>query len=336
MNIVAERIEAFCKNVLLKLGTPKEGASVVAAHLVDSDLRGVRSHGLLRLIRYVDQIDSGYIANKASITCTQVASNLLQVDANKNFGIIGFHRLIPELVALARIAGIAGGAVVNCAHTGRLGAYTELLAREFMWSNIFGGGGNKRLKEVAPFGGRKGVFDTNPYAFSMPLDGGRVSTSDFATSATAQGKLLVFRTNNTPVPEGWIIDRNGLPTSDARAFYDGGAMLPSAGAKGYGMGFMAELFGDAVLGTPHELNWFMVAVDLNRFVKRDSYFSAASHLRKEIESCPPAAGFSKVMWPGQPELETAVRQEANGIEYSDDEIRSLASLEARFSLTLVD
>jgi uncharacterized oxidoreductase len=335
MRVEAQSVERFCKDVLLKLKTADADAKLVSEHLVDADLRGVRSHGLLRLIKYVDQIESGYIDNKASITCAPVGDNVLRVDANRHFGIVAFHRLLPELAALAHKTGIAGGAVVNCAHTGRIGAYTETLAREFMWSFVFGGGGNKRLKEVAPFGGSKGVFDTNPYAFSMPLDAERIASSDFATSATAQGKLLVFRTNKTPVPEGWIIDKNGRPTTDAEDFYDGGAMLPAGGTKGYGMGFMAELFGYAGLGTPHDLNWFMVAVDMKRFAQPASYFAAAAHLREEIEACPPADGVSKVMWPGQPEAETRERQLGGGIEYSDDEIRSVTALEAKFSVKLI-
>jgi LDH2 family malate/lactate/ureidoglycolate dehydrogenase len=321
---------------LLQLKTSDEGATLVAKHLTDADLRGVRSHGLLRLIKYVDQIESGYIDNKAPITCAPVGESLLRVDANRNFGIIAFHRLIPEIAALAHQTGMAAGAVVNCAHTGRIGAYTEALAGELMWSCVFGGGGNRRLREVAPYGGARGVFDTNPYAVSMPLDGGRTASSDFATSATAQGKLLVFRTNKTPVPEGWIIDKHGRPATDAEAFYDGGAMLPSGGAKGYGMAFMAELFGDACLGPPHELNWFLLAVDLGRFVQPDNYFAAAASLREAIESCPPSKDVSKVMWPGQPEVETRERQLSGGIEYSQQEIRSLAALETRFAVKLVD
>ncbi len=334
MKVDAARVERFCTHVLRALGTPSDDAGVVAMHLVDADLRGVRSHGLLRLIKYVDQIDAGYIANRAEICSTQVALSLLRVDANMNFGIIAFHHLIPSLVELARNSGIAAAAIVNCAHTGRIGAYSEALAREFMWGSVFGGGGNKRLKEVAPYGGSKGVFDTNPYAFSMPLDAQQTATSDFATSATAQGKLLVFRTNNAPVPEGWLIDKHGRPTTNVHDFYEGGAMLPSAGPKGYGMGFMAELFGDAVLGTPHELNWFIVAVDLKRFVDPSSYFQAAGHLKQEIEQCPPADGFARVLWPGQPELERLERQSGEGIDYSEDELRSLSGLEARFSMTL--
>ena len=334
MKVAAEHVERFCASILHELGTPEADAAIIVSHLVDADLRGLRSHGLLRMIRYVEQIDAGYIDNKAAIHISEVGPSLLRVDAGRNFGILAFEKLLPRLVELTRSAGIAGGAVVNCAHTGRIGAYSEALAKEYMWGCVFGGGGNKRLKEVAPFGGSRGVFDTNPYALSIPISEADVVSSDFATSATAQGKLLVYRTNKRPVPEGWLVDKNGKPTTNAEDFYDGGAMLPSAGAKGYGLGVVAELFGDAALGTPHELNWFIAAVDLARFAQQASYFAAASAFRDAIETCPPSEGFSKVMWPGQPELEKLAEQREQGISYSDEEIRSVAHLETRFSVKL--
>jgi LDH2 family malate/lactate/ureidoglycolate dehydrogenase len=335
MKVAADRVEEFCFRILTQLKSRPDDSRTVAAHLADADLCGVRSHGLLRMPKYVEQIDTGYIANRAEVQLEQVAPNMLRVDANRQFGIVAFHRLLPQLISLTREFGLAAGAVINCAHTGRVGAYSEILAKEFMWSCVFGGGGHRKLKEVAPFGARQGVFDTNPYSISMPLDGDRIATSDFATSATAQGKLHVYRTNNRAVPPGWIIDRDGRATTDVREFYEGGAMLPAGGAKGYGIGFMAELFGDAVLGEPHELNWFVVASDLGRFRRASDYFDAAKVLREKIETCPPADGVEKVMWPGQPELESKSRQDAEGIDYSVDELNSLAPLEARFTTRLV-
>ena len=102
------------------------------------------------------------------------------------------------------------------------------------------------------------------------------------------------------------------------------------------MGFVAELFGDALLGAPHELNWFMIAVDLKMFTSPGRYFEAADHLRSKIEGCSPMEGVEKVMWPGQPELEAMDRQGLDGIDYSADELRGLTDLEARFSIKLAD
>ncbi len=334
MRFPAGQIRHLCRKILLQLATPQEGADIVSAHLTDNDLMGVRSHGVLRMMRYIDQIDSGYIDNKAEILLEPISDNLLRVDGCRNFGILAFHRLIPALIDRARASGIAGGAIVNCAHTGRIGAYTEIVARQFMLGTVFGGGGNAKLTEVAPFGGAKGVFDTNPYAASLPIDNEAACTMDFATSATAQGKLLVYRTNKTPVPDGWIIDKGGRPTTSVEDFYAGGAMLPSAGAKGYGLAMIAELFGDAVLGRPHELNWFMTVVDIGRFVGREPYMEAAGILKKKIEECPPLQGFERVMWPGQPELRRKQEQSAAGIDYSEDEMTVIASLAERFNIEI--
>ena len=334
MKIPADRALKFCESVLVGLGTSSKHAGTIARHLIEADVKGVRSHGLIRLLRYVDQIDSGYIDNRATPVLTQTAASVIQIDAKKNWGILALDALLPALVSMARETGIAGGAVVNCAHTGRIGAFSEALARQHMWGMVFGGGGNRRLQEVAPFGGAKAVFDTNPYAFSAPISREEVSTADFATSATAQGKVLVYKTNKRPLPDGWIIDKHGNASNEAEDFYNGGALLPSGAHKGYGMGFIAELFAESALGVPHELNWFAVAVDLQQFTPKDSYFERANALKGKIETCPPAAGVDAVMWPGQPELKSEQHAREAGIEYSDLELLSFAGLEERFGQRL--
>ncbi|MEB0014376.1 Ldh family oxidoreductase [Glaciimonas sp. Gout2] len=335
MKIQIDKALSYCKSVLVALGTSDLHAHIVASHLVESDTKGVRSHGLLRLLRYVDQIETGYIDNRATPVIKILSTGLVQVDARRTWGILALNDLVPVLAENARLYGIAGGSVINCAHTGRIGAFTEALAKDFMWAQIFGGGANQRLREVAPFGGAKAEFDTNPYSISAPLSENQVSTIDFATSATAQGKLLVHRTNRKPVPDGWLIDKEGNPSNDPESFYEGGALLSSGAHKGYGMAFLAELFGEAALGTPHELNWFAVAVDLKRFSAQEEYFSRSEKLKKKIEQSPPATGVAKVMWPGQPELETAESTCAKGsIEYSDLEFSKLSILGFRFGVRL--
>ncbi|MGB8420806.1 Ldh family oxidoreductase [Paraburkholderia sp.] len=333
MRLDASRAQQFCMQVLQAVCTPEPTARTVADHLVEADLKGVRSHGVLRLNKYVDQIDSGYIDNRADIDIRTVSNTLLHVDAHKNWGIVALQALVPHLAELASANGVAAGALVNCAHTGRIGAFSEALARNFMWGMLFGGGGNRLLTEVAPHGGSKGVFDTNPYAFSLPISEELVSTADFATSATAQGKVHVYRTNKAQLPEGWVIDSEGRATTDPEALYRGGAMLSAGAHKGYGMGFIAELFGDAALGIPHELNWFVLAVDLGKLTGRSAYFDHAQQLRQKIEACPPAQGFDKARWPGQPEIETETRNSGT-IEYSEAELGSLAQLTHRFGIEI--
>lgn len=324
----------FCTEVLLALETPEHTARTIANHLVEADMKNVRSHGLIRLVNYAAQIESGYIANKARIDISEIAPALLLVNANRNWGIAALDAMLPELEARARANGIAGAALVQSAHTGRIGAFSEALARKFMWGMVFGGGAHQHLREVAPYGAAKGVFDTNPYAFSLPMAPALVASADFATAATAQGKVLIHRTNKRPLPEGWIIDKDGAPSVDPEDLYAGGALLTSGGQKGSAMAFIAELFGEAVLGTPHELNWFAIAVDLARFTTDTEYFARAASIREGMETCPPAHGFDRVRWPGQPEIESEQAAAQAGIEYSEPELVKLAALGRRFDISL--
>lgn len=332
MTFQADMIERLCHTALVSLGMQPEDAKVVSHHMVEADLRGVRSHGVLRLTKYIEQIKSGYININGAIETDELGPCLLRVSANQNFGILAFSHLVPQLVSLARQQGVAAGAVIDCAHTARIGAYTEAAAQSFAFAQVFGGGAHERLREVAPFGGAEGVYDTNPYAFSMPTGRDHVASADFATSATAQGKMLVHRTNGSPVPEGWIVDRDGNPSTDAEDFYNGGAMLPSAGSKGGGMAVIAELFGRAALDRPHELNWVMVVIDLQRFVSHDDYDAASNELLDKIEKCRPQRGFEAVMWPGQPEARRKAQQMSRGTEYTADEIDVIIELADRFDV----
>jgi uncharacterized oxidoreductase len=334
MKVQPDRARQFCTNVLLALDTPEATARTISSHLVEADMKNVRSHGVIRLVRYAEQIESGYIDNKAPIDIRQVAPGMLHVDANKNWGIVALDAMVPELERMAQANGVAAGALVNCAHTGRIGAFSEALARRFMWGMVFGGGANRHLHEVAPHGGAKGVFDTNPYAFSLPMTKSSMASADFATAATAQGKVLVYRTNKKPLPPGWVIDKDGKPSVNPEDLYDGGALLTSGEQKGSAMALIAELFGEAVLGTPHELNWFVIAVDLNRFTDQAAYFSQALSLQTKIENCPPAAGVDKVRWPGQPEVESEAAASNDGIEYSSLELDRLATLGSRLNIVL--
>jgi LDH2 family malate/lactate/ureidoglycolate dehydrogenase len=156
-------------------------------------------------------------------------------------------------------------------------------------------------------------MSTNPYALAMP--GGRFGSVvvDFATSTVADGKIAVHRAEGRAVPEGWILDKHGQPTTDPEAFFDGGMHLPAAGHKGYGLGLIAELIGDAALAAPPEFNWFVVAVNLGAFRPPDAYAETAETYLQFVKDVPPAAGFDEVLLPGEPEQRAAERRRAEGI-----------------------
>jgi len=163
------------------------------------------------------------------------------------------------------------------------------------------------------FGGSQPIVSTNPYAFAVP--GGRFGpiVADFATSTVADGKVAVYRAEGKVLPEGWILDKHGNPSTDPEDFFDGGMHLPAAGHKGYGLGLIAELVGDAVLNAPPEFNWFVITVDLGFFRPAAAYDESAERFLQFVKDVPPAEGFQEVLLPGEPERRAAERRGRVGV-----------------------
>jgi LDH2 family malate/lactate/ureidoglycolate dehydrogenase len=195
-----------------------------------------------------------------------------------------------------------------------MGAYAEMAADAGMFGLVMGGGAHRRWSNVVPFGGAEPVMSTNPYALAMPGGPFGPIVADFATSTAADGKIAVLRAEGKTVPEGWILDKHGKPTTDPEAFFDGGRHLPAAGHKGYGLGLMAELIGDAALGCPPNFNWFVMVVDLGVFSAADSYGERAEAYLAHVKATPPAPGFTEVLLPGEPERRAAAARAKEGVE----------------------
>ena len=168
-----------------------------------------------------------------------------------------------------------------------------------------GGGGRRLWGNVVPFGGQDPMMSTNPYTLALPGGPGDPVVCDFAISTWPAGKVAVARANGDVLPPDVVVDKNGEPSTDPEAFYDGGALLPAAGAKGSGMGIIAELMGDAMLGDATEYNWTMIALKVDAFRPMADYAAAASGFMDEVRGSRPAPGFDKVMLPGERETRLA-------------------------------
>ena len=245
-----DRLERFAAQALRPAGAPGDIATAVAAHLVEANLKGVDSHGVIRLAPYLAEIAEGGIMADARSAVTREAPAYALVDGGGGFGIPALDHAAAIAADKAAQGGVAAVGVVRCGHTGRIGHYAERIAARNQFGLVLGGGGHRRWPMVAPHGGARRVLGTNPYAFALP--GGRRGpvVVDFATSATAQGKLAIKRETCEALPDGWILDREGRPSTVAEDFYRGGMLLPAAGPKGYGMALIAELAGAAIAGRP--------------------------------------------------------------------------------------
>ena len=297
-NIKITELTKFLNRCFQAMGVSNENASIITQHLVDAEMRGIYSHGINRLGWYLDLFRAGELEPTAVPRVKKLSGNTITVDGNGGIGIVAMDSAVSQLIEMASENLISMAGVTNCGHTGRLGAYAEQAAKTGCFMICMGGGGRKKWAGVVPFGGMERVMSTNPFAFSMPGGGVEPIGCDFAISTIASGKIAVAKANNVSLPEGAIIDSHGRASQNPDDFYGGGALLPAAGPKGSGLGIIAELVGEAMLGSALEFNWLMICMRTDAFQSFTQYKDAASAFSEQVRQSKPAPGFDKVLMPG--------------------------------------
>lgn len=322
--IDSEQMRAFGVRFLQAYGASARNAGIITDHLVDNDLKGVESQGAMRLFEYARFMVDGKVDGSADPEVRTLAPGAFLVEGNRGFGIVAMCRAVDQILGSGQPMAVA--AVTGVGHTGRVGAYAEKLAGHSHFGCVYGGGGHKQHPSVAPFGGTRGVMSTNPVAFAMPGVDGVPLSADFATSSSAGGKLRLAQRKGVPLPEGQILDKNGNPSTDPSAYFDGGVMLPSAGPKGSGMGMINELLCYAMLGEPVEFNWVITAFRLDLFCSEEDYSRRCAEFLQLVNNTPPAPGFQSVSYPGQYEARCACQRRREGIRVSDNIAAQLAEM----------
>jgi uncharacterized oxidoreductase len=311
-------------------GVPPADAALVARSLVDANLCGHDSHGVMRVPQYVDMLRKGAWKATAPLDVINETPAVVVADANWGLGQVQAYRLLSKLLPKAGAVGIAAGTLRNCGHTGRLGEYAEFVARErmalFAAVNSHGSG-----RRVAPPGGTEGRISTNPICLSAPTSGAPV-VADFGTSAVAEGKVRAQFQKNQPAPDGWLIDHTGLPTTDPGVLYaePRGSIVPFGGPqayKGFGLGLLLDLLCGGLSGGPCSNPAFPLAGQGNTalFVLfNPALFGGAEHFLTEtdglteyVRSCPTAPGVSAITLPGDPERQAKEKRTAEGIPVPD-------------------
>jgi len=323
-----EEARTLACRALVRAGFDAQTSAEVADHLVEADLCGVESHGIVRVIQYTEQVEAGHLDPRARPATTERDGTAVSIDGGGGIGIPAMGLAIDRLCADAARTGMAAVTVREVGHTGRIGAFAERGAQRGYFVLIIGGGGRQKWRQAAPYGGRKAILPTNPYAMAIPGGARGPVVVDFATSMIAGGWLFSAKAAGALVPAGAIIDADGLPTRDPQAYFDGGAILPKGGPMGYGMAVMAEMLCEAMLGpVTTECNWLALGLDCARYRAPEAMRDAAEEVLAELRACPPAAGFRRVEVPGERERDHREATLARGIALPAAtlaEIRALA------------
>ncbi len=306
-------------------GAEPDIARRVMTNLVRANTYGIHSHGVVRFADYVSYVKSGRVNANARPLIVRETAVISVVDGQWGFGQVAAEFAMHKAMEKAEAAGVGIASLRNSNHVGAIGEYTEMAAHGgLIGIAIVNGMG----KLVAPFGGRARQLSTNPFAFSVPVPGGRPIIMDFASSVVAEGKLKVARNQGAPIPAGWALDKDGRSTENPNDFYDGGMLLTlgglGSGHKGYGLSIMSEIMGGllsgtgaALLDTPPANGCFFMALRIDAFRPADEFLADVRRLVDVLHATPPRDGVARVLVPGDPEVMAETKHQRDGIELDD-------------------
>ena len=242
--IAAAKLAKLVAAIMQGGGCAPAEATTIARRLVDSNLVGHDSHGVLRVPRYLEWIKDGTLRPNTPPTVVFDSDTIAIVDGNRGFGQVTGEFAAQLGIAKAREKGIAMVGLRNVGHLGRVGDWADMAAEAGQVSLHFLN--TSGAQRVAPFGGSDRRLSTNPITIGVPIAGADPVVLDVTTSMVAEGKLMVALNKGERVPDGWIIDRDGAPTNEPKDFYDGGALLTVGGHKGSGLSIVTDLLAGAV------------------------------------------------------------------------------------------
>lgn len=317
-------------------GASDEEAEIVATHQVKANLVGHDSHGVIHITDYVERIDKGHIVPGAPFVVEKEAPCTAVINGNWGFGFVVTERAMRMAIEKARVNGVAAITIHYQSHIGRLGDYTTMALQEGMIGMITADSG-AGPKAVAPFGGRARRLGTNPICFGIPSDLEGPVLLDMATSAVAAGKITLARNRQEPVPVGWIIDKDGNPTTDPEDYRAGGAILPvgaDQGHKSYGLSFTVEVFSGLLTGlgfgldplARHNDGVFISVFNVEHFRPLQEFKKEVKELAEFVKTSPPAAGFTEVLYPGEPEYRTEQTRRRDGIIVEEETWQQISDL----------
>lgn len=341
-NVGADDLTAFAIAVYEAAGTPVGHARIVAAHQVGANLVGHDSHGVMLLPTYVDRIDRGHIVPAARPDVLSESPATLAVNGRWGFGPVISEWTMERLIAKGGQTQLAAGTIREQSHVGRLADYPLMAARAGFIGLMMADSGQSP-KAVAPFGGREARLGTNPICIAFPSGLPGPIFIDMATSAVAAGKLNLARAQGKPIPLGWLLDRDGKPTTNPNAQLEGGVMLPLGGPeghKGYGLSFAVETLASVLPGLGfgidpkgrHNDGTFMLVVDPRAFSPTDFKVEVEAFVRY-LKATPPAEGFEEVLYPGEIEYRTEQRRRREGILIEAATWTRLGEVAARFGIS---
>ena len=351
-------LQRFVTALFQSGGADRDIAEEVGRHLVNANLSGHDSHGVIRVAQYFDQIAKGVLHPNARPELIRETSVTSLIDAHSGMGHFVTSFALDWAIRQAGQHGLAATAIRHASHIGRLGDYTERAGARGFIAILTVGVGGPGLGGMVLFGSRQRFLGANPWSISVPAEGRPPMVFDGSSSAVAEGKVRVARSKGLALPEGAIVNADGRATTNPEDFYKGGGLLPMggsvAGHKGYGLAMASMLLGAlAIIDDPNPLFWassaadlpdqrgraggvFLVIIDPRRFGDPAHYRALVTEVLAAAKRAPCAPSVDEILVPGEPEVKMRERRAREGVPIPDATWTELGALAERFAVPMPD
>jgi ureidoglycolate dehydrogenase (NAD+) len=335
--ISADELRSIAVEILKKEGVPEGDAFITADCLVKANLRGIDTHGVIRLKVYVDRLRAGGNNPTPNIRVIDESATAAVMDGDNGLGPVGGVRAMEKAIQKARNCGVGIVTMRNSNHYGTA-AFYAMMALEH---NMIGISMTNVLAGMPPTGGRQARIGNNPFAIAFPAGEELPIVFDAATSLSSWGKVFLAAQTGTLLEEGCFLDEDGNPTVKPEDVISGGLLLPIAGYKGYGMalciGILTGLLADGsfdidvphpykYLDVPGDNSFFMAAIQINQFVPLERFKKRIDEVIRIIKNTPLAPNAERIYLPGEKEYIAEQERMAKGIPLNWETIEELRTL----------
>lgn len=356
-HVAWDKMNRFLIDAFAGYGVPREDAEICADVLLESDRRGVESHGCNRFKPiYIDRIENGTLLPVTNIEILKETPTTVVMDAHDGMGMVASHKMMTMLIDKAKKYGMAGGAIRNSTHYGIAGYWATMASKE----GLIGITGTNARPSIAPTFGVENMMGTNPLTFALPTDEEFPFCIDCATSIVQRGKIEYYAREGQPTPSGMVINQDGTTMTDSDqildALVDGTAALAPlggigdtlAGYKGYGYAAVVEILSAALAGGKYmkaltgvgpdgkpqmyHLGHFFFVVDPDAFMGQDEFRRIAGEISRELRASKKAPGEDRIYTPGEQAYYNWKDRETKGVPVGETVQREI--LEVRDKLGL--
>ena len=342
----------FMIDVFKAYGVPEEDAKICADVLLESDRRGIESHGCNRFKPiYIDRIVKGTLLPKTQLEIVKETPTTIVMDAHDGMGMVAAHAMMEKLIHKAKECGMAGGAIRNSTHYGIAGYWTDMAAKQ----GLIAVTGTNARPSIAPTFGVENMLGTNPLTFSLPTDEEFPFCLDCATSIVQRGKIEFYARSGKDTPEGMVVTHDGKPITDSKAILkmlnEGSAALAPVGGgpgdemcgyKGYGYATVVEILSSALAGgefmkalsgvSPegkaqmYHLGHFFFVVDPEAFMGLDVFKKTAGEICRQLRASAKAPGYERIYTAGEKEYLVSLERKDKGVPVNEAVQKELIAL----------